>query len=72
MGKAEIIIAKNRHGQTQDIRCRFVGQYGKFMDDDDTLGFAGDIGLTEDLRFDSITMPSKMNDMDDDPENPAF
>ena len=73
MGKAEIIVAKNRHGQTQDIRCRFVGQYGKFMDDDDTLGFGGDIGLTEDLRFPgSITMPSRMNDMDDDLENPAF
>lgn len=73
MGKAEIIVAKNRHGQTKDIRCRFVGQYGKFMDDDDTLGFGGDFGMGEDLKFpSSITMPSRMNDMDDEGEGEPF
>lgn len=67
-GKAEIIVAKNRHGQTKDIRCRFIGQYGKFTDDDDSAMY-GDIGANDDFRFNTntITMPSRMNDMSDEP-----
>ncbi|TNE79371.1 MAG: replicative DNA helicase [Bacteroidetes bacterium] len=67
MGKAEIIVAKNRHGQTKEIRTRFIGQYGKFTDDDDSAMFGGDFGLTEDFRLpETITLSSRMNDMDDE------
>lgn len=67
MGKAEIIVAKNRHGQTKEIRTRFIGQYGKFTDDDDSGMFGGDFGLTEDFRLpETITLSSRMNDMDDE------
>lgn len=66
-GKAEIIVAKNRHGQTTEIRCRFIGQYGKFADDDDTAQFDPNSIYTQDLRFaESITIQSRMNDMPDE------
>ncbi len=31
-GRAEIIIAKNRHGALETINLRFIGQYAKFTD----------------------------------------
>jgi replicative DNA helicase len=31
-GRAEIIIAKNRHGSLETVKLRFVGQYAKFAD----------------------------------------
>ena len=31
-GRAEIIIAKNRHGALEDIHLRFIGQFAKFAD----------------------------------------
>ena len=31
-GRAEIIIAKNRHGEIVDVPLRFIGQYAKFTD----------------------------------------
>lgn len=31
-GKAEIIIAKNRHGALETVKLRFIGQYAKFAD----------------------------------------
>jgi replicative DNA helicase len=36
LGKAEIIIAKNRHGALETIKLRFLGQYAKFADLDYT------------------------------------
>jgi len=32
IGKAEIIIAKNRHGSIVDVPLKFIGQYAKFTD----------------------------------------
>ncbi len=37
-GRAEIIIAKNRHGAIVDVPLRFIGQYAKFTDLDYTEG----------------------------------
>lgn len=37
-GRAEIIIAKNRHGALETVKLRFVGQYAKFADLDYTEG----------------------------------
>lgn len=34
-GKAEIMISKNRHGSTDDIRVRFISRFTKFADDID-------------------------------------
>jgi len=31
-GRAEVIIAKNRHGSLETIKLRFIGQYAKFAD----------------------------------------
>jgi replicative DNA helicase len=31
-GRAEIIIAKNRHGSLETVKLRFIGQYAKFAD----------------------------------------
>jgi replicative DNA helicase len=31
-GRAEIIIAKNRHGSIVDVPLRFIGQFAKFTD----------------------------------------
>lgn len=31
-GRAEIIIAKNRHGALDDVNLRFIGQFAKFAD----------------------------------------
>lgn len=31
-GKAEVIIAKNRHGALETVKLRFIGQYAKFAD----------------------------------------
>ncbi len=69
-GKAEIIVAKNRHGQTTDIRCRFIGQYGKFADEDDLP--AGGFGFSmDDFKLpETITLSSRMNEMDDEGEVP--
>ncbi|MBK9283830.1 MAG: replicative DNA helicase [Sphingobacteriaceae bacterium] len=39
-GKAEIIIAKNRHGSLSTVKLRFVGQYAKFADLDYTEGMS--------------------------------
>ena len=34
-GKAEIIIAKNRHGPTGGVEAKFAGQFARFEDPDD-------------------------------------
>ena len=36
--KAEIIIAKNRHGALETVKLRFIGQFAKFTDIDYTDG----------------------------------
>ena len=37
-GRAEVIIAKNRHGALETVKLRFIGQYAKFADLDYTEG----------------------------------
>ncbi len=38
-GLAEVIIAKNRHGSLEDVPLRFLGQYTKFKDWNETASF---------------------------------
>ena len=37
-GRAEVIIAKNRHGALETVKLRFIGQFAKFADLDYTTG----------------------------------
>ncbi|MCB0682660.1 MAG: replicative DNA helicase, partial [Saprospiraceae bacterium] len=68
-GIAEIIIAKNRHGALDTIKLRFVDQFAKFADLDES-----DFDALPDDTFSSpfdggniITRPSRMNDDEDIP-----
>ncbi len=74
MGMAEVIIAKNRHGSTTDVKLKFIGKYTKFLDvDESSFGHASDFtGSVDD--FDNAgakTFPSKMNNSDDSTEEKA-
>jgi len=60
-GLADIMIQKNRHGGTEDIRIRFQSQYTRFTDID--YGMSGDTSFTDiapNHSFDIID--SSMND----------
>ena len=60
-GLADIMIQKNRHGPTDNIRIRFQSQYTRFTDLD--FGMSGDSpfgGITPNQSFDIIN--SSMND----------
>jgi replicative DNA helicase len=59
INKAEIIIAKNRHGATDTIRLKFTKELAKFTDDTS----AADIDISDDVDIESmaLTFSSKMN-----------
>lgn len=63
-GLAEIMFAKNRHGSTGDVRVRFISQFTKFTDVDQTYGGADDSFTDTAIRpnqsFDILE--SSMND----------
>jgi replicative DNA helicase len=68
-GLAEFIIAKHRNGALEDIPLRFVPRFAKFMDYE-TIGFDTQADLRPSGSFDSspnvVTLPSRMNDENDD------
>ncbi len=75
IGVGEVIIGKNRHGETGIVPLRFIGKYVKFADLEDSFlppsSFSAD-SLAPSDNFDRpgniIIRPSSMNDMhDDDP-----
>ena len=53
-GVAEIIVAKHRNGPTGDIHLKFVREFAKFVDMDDTLAMVDD-------DENGFTISSKMN-----------
>lgn len=59
-GMATISIAKHRNGALADIQLRFIKDFAKYADLD-TFGFDG-MGS----NGDPMTIPSKLNDMEDD------
>ncbi len=74
-GRAEVIIAKNRHGALETVKLRFIGQYAKFADLDYTegqdmiYGQSGGDGLQQNTDFlatGTKTMASKNWDRIDD------
>lgn len=65
-GVAEVIIAKNRHGSTDNIRLKWVSEFTRFeeLDDMELDGLAGDFFPS----MDEVTLkPSKMNTDEDVP-----
>lgn len=68
LGTGEIIIAKHRNGSLENVKLKFIGQYAKFENLDE---FGGDdfnpLSPSNDFENSgTMTMPSKMNDFDDD------
>jgi replicative DNA helicase len=72
-GLAEFIIAKHRNGALEDIPLRFVPKFAKFMDYDN-IGFDSGSSLRPSDSFEApsnvVTLPSRMNDMNDDDNVP--
>jgi replicative DNA helicase len=64
-GVATISIAKHRNGATGDLQLRFIRDFAKYAD----LDTIGGLDLGAD-GGDTFTVPSKLNDMDDD--DPPF
>jgi len=67
-GMATIIIAKHRNGSVGDVKLKFINQLAKFEDFEQGMNDFGDFDnasmpIGED--FDSQTIPSKMNDTDE-------
>jgi len=60
-GLADIMIQKNRHGATDNIRIRFQSQFTKFTDIDTAYQFdSHKVGIENNQNFDYIN--SRMND----------
>ena len=57
-GVGEVIIAKNRHGSTANVRLRFIGDYAKFSNLDE-FSFNDPTGIETDEGF--IKLGSSMN-----------
>jgi replicative DNA helicase len=73
VGHAEISIAKHRNGALKDVPLRFISKYAKFTDpepgDFDISGALAPNGKFEN-GINTLTVQSKMNDMDEDHEPP--
>jgi replicative DNA helicase len=74
-GICEIIVAKNRNGETGRVRLKFEGRYVKFSDlDNDVAGFStpvnpfASIKSSQDFDMSSnfVIRPSRLDDMEDD------
>ncbi|MCB0739113.1 MAG: replicative DNA helicase [Bacteroidetes bacterium] len=60
-GTGEVIIAKNRHGSTENVRLRFVQDYAKFTNLDEYTAFgAADVSVPDGV----IKRASRFNDND--------
>lgn len=73
-GLAELIIAKHRNGSTDNVKIRFQNHLAKFSDwESNNFGYS-EPGRIEDNYADQnqIVRPSKMDEIDDEPEEPPF
>jgi replicative DNA helicase len=69
LGMAELIIAKHRNGSLGEVPLRFINRFAKFTDyEGDDYGRMADIKPSDTFEQGSktLTLPSRMNDMDDD------
>ena len=77
-GLAEVIIAKNRNGETTTVPLRFIGKYTKFANIEEQLPsnqLSIETAIKPSTEFDRpteniIIRPSRMDDIDDDDEYP--
>jgi len=60
LNKAEIILAKNRHGATDNVRLNFIKELAKFSDEGGIPDFGGNLDF--DLNATAVTFSSKMNE----------
>lgn len=68
-GLAQVIIAKHRNGATETVNLRFIKNFAKFTDyESHALMQSGSLKPSGDFddQPPTLTIPSKMNDMDDD------
>ncbi len=65
-GMADILISKHRNGALGDVRLRFIGEFSKFADPEDT-NFASVAIDPNTQAANVITRPSKMNTEEDIP-----
>ncbi len=77
IGIGEIMIAKHRNGALENVRLRFIKEFARFdnlENDFDQTHFSSD-GLTANSNFDNqstLTLPSKMNSLDQDDDLESF
>lgn len=70
---AEIIIAKNRHGALKTIKLKFVDEFARFSDLDDSgfeqfiMSNASNAGIAAPDQAITITRPSRINEDDEIP-----
>ena len=70
-GVGEVIIAKNRHGGTANVRLRFVGEFAKFTNLDEFSSFSDPATQQTDEGF--IKRGSSMNEQEgEDPLDAPF
>lgn len=66
-GTATIIVGKNRHGEARDIRLAFESDFARFSDlDDPDFDLLPDTAIQAGQPYGSTTIPSKMNNTDED------
>jgi replicative DNA helicase len=71
-GVGEVIIAKNRHGSTANVRLRFIGEYAKFANLDE-FSYSDDAALPASVDEGGyIKRGSAMNDEEEDPLDTPF
>ena len=74
-GRADIIIAKHRNGPTDEIHLRFINHYAKFSDFEGTdFDTPNQMNPNQDFENSpqTYTVPSKINEMNDNDENVPF
>lgn len=68
-GLAELIIAKHRNGSLGEVPLRFIDRFAKFADyESEDFEFSPEMRPSDSFDQGSkiVTLPSRMNDMDDD------
>jgi replicative DNA helicase len=66
MGLADIIVAKHRNGPLGEVRLRFVSKYAQFKDPESSEFDTEGIIMDSEGANGTKTVPSKLNDMEDD------
>jgi len=75
-GIAQVIIAKHRNGSLDTVNLRFIGQYIKFAELDEFASTENsNLRPLSDFTGDTtahITRRSRMDELDDDQDEPPF